>query len=146
MRTPASKTEWIQAIEHASKLWIKNKESLSKYAENIPEDMYLYQSVIYVAAYYVAFKEYRPNVAYAYRSLIEHLLIDMSPQSIFENDLDDWSGRKMIDIAINYPKPRSLSALSNPNNGLLCSRCFLVFHPNRLASSQTQDIICVDCA
>jgi len=146
MRTPASKTEWIEAIEYASKLWIKDKENLSTYAGDIPEDTYLYQSVIYVAAYYVAFKEYRPNVAYAYRSLIEYLLIDMSPESIFENDLNEWSRRKMITMANIYTKPRSLSALSNPEHGLLCSRCFLVFHPNRLASSQSQDIICADCA
>jgi hypothetical protein len=145
IRTPANKREWIKSIEYSSKAWLEDKDNLIEWVDYVPTDIFLYQAIIYVSGYYVAFKNYKPNVVFAYRGLIETLLSEMSPENIFEVDLHEWSIRKDTPIVVSYVNAHAPDNLSKSNNAFQCSRCFLVFHKNTLTTSGSQGLICGDC-
>ena len=145
MRTPANKREWINSIEYSSKAWLEDKDNLNVWVDYAFTEIFLYQAVVYVSGYYVAFKNYKPNRVFAYRRLIETLLSEMPPESIFEVDLRELSVRKKTSIAITYEKPSSTNDLSKSSNEIQCSRCFLVFHKSRLINNGSKGPICSDC-
>lgn len=145
MRAPTNRKEWIDCIEYSSKAWHEDKDNLNEWLEYVPGEIFLYQAVVYVAGYYVATKNHSPNHVFAYRGLIETLLSEMSPESIFKLDLKEWSVLRNTPIQISYAKSFSRDNLSKSSNEFQCSRCYLVFHINRIISSGGLDPICGDC-
>jgi len=147
MRSPANKQDWLECIDYASKLWIADRKYLEQWMDRLPEDTYKYQTIIYVSGFFVAFKKYSTTEAYASRELIESLLDEFTPDSIFEEDLNVWSSRRNISITDSYGKSQSATShASRSKNEFQCSKCFLISHQSRQSNTGETYPICSDCA